>query len=198
MHRRYALLTLASLFALAASLHAQEPQPPYQTKYRVINVHLHCTPVTDAAIRAELEVLDRVGIAAVTILDGGSPDGNLADWIKLQQKYPKRLIDFWKLDFARVKDPTFFADIVQDLEKAAKMGVHGVKVWKDLGMYVRDEKDRLLKADDARLDPFWAKCGELGLPVLIHTADERRLHPMRGHRRRHRQRRGSADRRRPT
>jgi hypothetical protein len=48
-----------------------------------------------------------------------------------------------------------------------------VKVWKDLGMYVRDGNDRLLKADDPRLDPFWAKCGELGLPVLIHTADEK-------------------------
>lgn len=26
-------------------------------------------------------------------------------------------------------------------------------------------------ADDPRLDPIWAKCGELGIPVLIHTGD---------------------------
>ncbi|MEZ4902789.1 MAG: amidohydrolase family protein [Spirosomataceae bacterium] len=24
---------------------------------------------------------------------------------------------------------------------------------------------------DPRLDPIWAKCGELGIPVIIHTAD---------------------------
>jgi predicted TIM-barrel fold metal-dependent hydrolase len=40
-------------------------------------------------------------------------------------------------------------------------------------MYVRDASGELLKADDRRLDPFWAKCGQLGLPVLIHTADEK-------------------------
>ena len=27
--------------------------------------------------------------------------------------------------------------------------------------------------DDPRLDPIWAKCGQLGAPVLIHTADPR-------------------------
>jgi hypothetical protein len=53
------------------------------------------------------------------------------------------------------------------------MGAQGVKVWKDLGMYARDDKGKLIKADDSRLDPFWARCGELGLPVLIHTADEK-------------------------
>lgn len=173
MHRPYHCMTLACLFVVGSSFAAAAPEPPYQTKYRVINVHRHCAPATDAAVRAELEVLDRTGAQAVTILDAGGPDGNLADWLKLRRKYPDRLIIFWKLDFGRVKEPTFFADIVRDLEKAARMGVQGVKVWKDLGMYVRDEKDRLLKADDPRLDPFWAKCGELGLPVLIHTADEK-------------------------
>jgi len=53
------------------------------------------------------------------------------------------------------------------------MGVRGVKIWKDLGMYIRDSHDTLLKVDDPRLDPFWEKCGALGLPVLIHVADER-------------------------
>ena len=166
-------LTVALLVLPAGPLGAAEEEKPYKTKYRVIDVHHHCTPVSDAAVRAELEVLDRVGVTAVVVLDAAGPDGNLKDWLNLHKNYPQRLIVFWKLDFARVKDKTFFADIVCDLEKAARMGVQGVKVWKDLGMYVRDADDELLKADDRRLDPFWAKCGELGLPVLIHTADER-------------------------
>ena len=51
--------------------------------------------------------------------------------------------------------------------------MRGVKIWKDLGMHIRDSQGTLLKADDPRLDPFWEKCGELRLPVLIHAADER-------------------------
>jgi predicted TIM-barrel fold metal-dependent hydrolase len=155
------------------SLCAAEPENLYKTSYRVIDVHRHWIPIGEDAVRAELEVLDRVGVAAVVILDAGGPDGNLKDWLNLRQKHPQRLVIFWKLDFTQVKNPNFFEDIVRDLEKAARMGVQGVKVWKDLGMYVRGADGELLKADDRRLDPFWAKCGELGLPVLIHSADER-------------------------
>jgi predicted TIM-barrel fold metal-dependent hydrolase len=38
-------------------------------------------------------------------------------------------------------------------------------------MTIRDGSGALLKIDDPRLDPFWTRCGELGLPVLIHAAD---------------------------
>jgi hypothetical protein len=173
MHGPTLPLTFAFLFLFSGPLGAAEQEKPYKTKYRVIDVHHHCTPVSDDAVRAEMDVLDRVGVAAVVVLDAAGPDGNLKDWLKLHKNYPEGLIVFWKLDFGKVKDKTFFADIVRDLAKAAHMGVQGVKVWKDLGMYVRDAGGTLLKADDRRLDPFWAKCGELGLPVLIHTADER-------------------------
>ena len=127
-------------------------EPPYKTKYRVINIHRHCAVATEAAVRAELEVMDRVGMSVVTILDADSPAGNLDAWIKLQQKFPERLVVFWKPGFAKVKEKTFFADLVRDLEKAARMGVRGVKIWKDLGMSLRDSHDTLLKADDPRLD----------------------------------------------
>jgi hypothetical protein len=40
-------------------------------------------------------------------------------------------------------------------------------------MWVRDASGKVLAVDDPRLDPFWEKCGALGLPVLIHTADPR-------------------------
>jgi len=165
--------TLAWLCLLGTdlTLRAADAEPPYKTKYRVINVHRHCVLATEAAVQTELEVLDRVGIATVTILDAGGPDGNLPAWIKLRQKYPDRLVVFMKPSFARVKEPSFFADLVLDLDRAAKLGVQGVKIWKDLGMSLKDAEGKLLKADDPRLDPFWARCGQLGLPVLIHVAD---------------------------
>jgi predicted TIM-barrel fold metal-dependent hydrolase len=148
--------------------HAAEP---YKTKYRVINVHKHCALATEEAVQAELEVLDRVGVSAVVILDGGAPAGSLPAWLKLRKQHADRLVVFYKLDMRRIKEKDFFDVIVREIEQAARMGAGGVKVWKDLGMYARDTNGRLLKADDPRLDPFYAKCGDLGLPVLIHAAD---------------------------
>lgn len=161
----------AALFLAAAPLRGAEPELPYKAKYPVIDVHQHSGQATEAAFQVQLKVMDQVGIARVVILDATGPEGTLPAWLQVQKKFPDRLIVFTKLDFAKIKDPSFFADIVRDLERAAKMGAQGVKVWKDLGMYVRDGRGRLLAIDDERLDPFWAKCGDLGLPVLIHSAD---------------------------
>ena len=47
----------------------------------------------------------------------------------------------------------------------------GVKVWKDLGLYLDDPGGTRVLPDDPRLAPVFAAAGELGLPVLIHTAD---------------------------
>ena len=38
-------------------------------------------------------------------------------------------------------------------------------------MEFKDEKGKIIAVDDPRLDPVWDKCGELKIPVLIHSAD---------------------------
>jgi predicted TIM-barrel fold metal-dependent hydrolase len=57
------------------------------------------------------------------------------------------------------------------LGQARDAGAAGVKVWKDLGLWIDDPDGRRVLPDDARLSPVFAAAGELGLPVLIHTAD---------------------------
>ena len=54
---------------------------------------------------------------------------------------------------------------------ARRRGVSGLKVFKNLGLTTRDATGALVSVDDPRLDPIWAACGRLGMPVLIHTAD---------------------------
>ena len=50
-------------------------------------------------------------------------------------------------------------------------GAAGVKVWKDLGLQVRDGDGRLVLPDDERLAPCGTTAGELGIPVWWHAAD---------------------------
>ena len=60
------------------------------------------------------------------------------------------------------------------LERAVRQfGFVGLKISKALGLYLRDKNQVLLDVDDPRLDPLWAKAGELGIPVSIHTGDPR-------------------------
>lgn len=46
-----------------------------------------------------------------------------------------------------------------------------MKIYKNLGLTARDSTGQRIAVDDPRLDPIWAKCGELGIPVLIHTGE---------------------------
>jgi predicted TIM-barrel fold metal-dependent hydrolase len=164
--------TLLAILLAPGLLHAQdEDRPLYQSSYPVINVHRHCDSPSADAIRAELAVMDRVGVQAVVILDGGTSDGKLPDWLALRKKFPGRLIVFGNIPFGRIKQKTFFDDIVTEVTAAKRMGVQGIKIFKNLGMTIRGPDGKLLASDDPRLDPYWAKCGELGIPVLIHAAD---------------------------
>lgn len=165
---------ILSLVAFVAADHVgaqDEDRPIYKTKYRVIDVHTHCFAPGIDAIKAQLEVIDGMGVSAIVVLDGGDTDGNLIAWMHLRKKFPERLIVFGNVPWGKIKQDIFFQDLPREITEQHRLGVQGIKIFKALGMSIRDAKGELLKVDDPRLDPMWIKCGELGLPVLIHTAD---------------------------
>ncbi len=55
-------------------------------------------------------------------------------------------------------------DISADVDRVAELGLHGVKMHPDIQAFA---------LDDERCMPFYARCQELGLPVLMHTGDYR-------------------------
>jgi predicted TIM-barrel fold metal-dependent hydrolase len=67
-------------------------------------------------------------------------------------------------------DPGWTDRAVAQLERDVANGAVGLKIFKNLGMYTEDANGRV-PTNDPRIDPVWAKAGELGIPVLIHTAD---------------------------
>src|SRR5437870_3923379 len=110
--------TLPLLLFAFATVAIADPVPEYKSKYRVINVHLHCGAPRQDVLRAEFEVDDRVGVASVVILDAGSPAGSLPAWLEMKKKFPDRLIVFYKLNFRPqdLEKSTFFSDIVRELQ----------------------------------------------------------------------------------
>src|SRR5262249_25568413 len=61
--------------------------------------------------------------------------------------------------------------IVRSFERSVAAGARGLKVWKDLGLRVRDAQQRLVLPDDPRLRPLWDAAASVGVPVGIHTPD---------------------------
>jgi len=139
-------------------------------KYPVIDMHNHLRRLDEA--EKYLQAMDAAGVWKCVDLDAASKDDLYKDHLRVYGSVsPDRFLLFFRPDLTRIDEPDFGKKEAGELEGAVELGVRGLKIGKDLGLGVRDHAGRLIGVDDPRLDPIWAKCGELGIPVLIHVSD---------------------------
>jgi predicted TIM-barrel fold metal-dependent hydrolase len=142
-----------------------------QAKFPFIDVHNHqwTMPVQD--LGDLVKDMDDLNMAVMVNLSGFR--GKYLKWSldNVNEEYSNRFILFMNLDFEKLDDEGWPNETLSMMEEAVKMGVRGLKVYKSLGLTDTDNEGNRIKVDDPRLDPIWAKCGELGIPVLIHTGE---------------------------
>lgn len=121
-----------------------------------------------------LDLLDQCGLRGFVDLDGMWGEDLFHSHLKaFKEPAPERFRVFCGIDWqAWPKHGDHFGEwAAQELRKHARQGADGLKVWKDLGLQVRDHTGARVAVDDARLEPIWATAGELGLPITLHLAD---------------------------
>jgi predicted TIM-barrel fold metal-dependent hydrolase len=147
--------------------------PRTKAKYPFIDVHNHQRRDMAAAdVQKLVADMDRIGLAVMVNLSGGSGDELRKGLATLRTSHPKRFVAFANVDFSRIDDPGFGEEAGKQLEVDVKQhGAVGLKIFKNLGMMLTDKSGKRVQTDDPRLDPIWKKAGELGIPVLIHTGE---------------------------
>jgi len=118
-----------------------------------------------------LAMMDARHVETIVNLDGMAGEELEANLDRLDRAHPGRFLTFCQLDWSKLADEDGEAALLADLIDSARRGARGVKVWKNLGLTYRDAAGRLLRPDDPRVARVLSHAGELGLPVLIHTAD---------------------------
>jgi predicted TIM-barrel fold metal-dependent hydrolase len=144
-----------------------------KSRYPAIDVHNHLRPIVDSGedVARFVKVMDECNVRAIVDLDGGF-GATLDKHLKaLKQPYPDRFIIYARIDWSRLNDPGFSEYSAKQLEEAVKKGAQGLKIAKELGLRVKEADGSYLRVDSPKLDGVWAKCGELGIPVEIHTSD---------------------------
>lgn len=159
---------------------------PERAKFPVIDAHNHL--FGDYVPGELVSVMDQVGVRTYLNVTGNAmlPYENntytiqkrdikvyLDDYVK---PYPGRFAALTMAEFAQWGDPILLKDNFVDrcigaLESDVAKGALGLKITKELGLYFKDEKGNQLAVDDERLASIWTRCGELGVPVLIHVSD---------------------------
>lgn len=153
-----------------------------RAKFPCVNVHTHPGKLTDDEVDEMVRVMDFSNIAVSVSLDGQAGPRFAEHYRKLTERHPGRFVVFVRMDYIGAGDPDdpktwdvhkpgFGARMADRLSDAVKQGAAGLKLLKDLGLYLRDPDGKLIRPDYARFDPIWQRAGELGVPVLWHCAD---------------------------
>ncbi len=142
-----------------------------------IDVHAHVYANTDAQVGEWVQTMDEVGIERTVILTDaiGVEFDRLADlYLK---RFPDRFQLYCGLDTTGIQAADYPERAVRELVRCYQRGARGVGEVSDKGWGIGGQREsplprnRRLHPDDSRLDLFWKKCGELGLPVNLHIAD---------------------------
>ncbi len=118
-----------------------------------------------------LTVMDAVGVEMIVNLDGMWGQELDANLDRYDRAHSGRFLTFCQLDWDLLAQPDGEALLRASLDDSAGRGARGVKVWKSLGLTVRDGEGKLVLPDDLRVIRVLEHAGTLGLPVLIHVAD---------------------------
>ncbi len=149
--------------------------PITRAKFKVIdfNNHLRDSPLTAAEL---VQVMDLVGVEKEVNLDGRWTDDLRGTMRAYNERFPNRFITFANTHFLwekpwKVGNPDFDKNVRALLQDAANAGALGLKVWKDLGLGIKDTEKKRVALDDPRLDPLWTTARELGFLLMFHVAD---------------------------
>lgn len=144
-----------------------------KAKFPFIDVHNHQGNMPSQDLQTLIREMEKLNMAVMVNLSGQGGDRLKQSVKNIKDHYPQRFIVFTNIDFKGVGEENWVEKTVQQLEEDVKNGANGLKIFKNLGFSVKDNKGNRVTVDDPRLDPVWKKCAALKIPVLIHTADPR-------------------------
>ncbi len=153
-------------YAPRSMLNVEAHEVP-RARFGAIDVHNHLNTADPARV---LAVMDACNVERIVNFTGGFGE-TLKTQVAKFSAHASRVVVFANIDWSRIDDPKFGERAAAQLAADVAAGARGLKIFKNLGLGVKDGTGRLVAVDDPRLDPIWAKAGELAIPVAIHTSD---------------------------
>src|SRR2546421_4009626 len=143
-----------------------------KAKYPAVDMHGHDNPKTD--VEEWVKLMDAAGIEKRIILSystGAAFDSILARYVPFKDRF-----EVWcGFDYSALDQPGWPKKAIEELERCYKKGAKGVGELGDKGLgefYSRPVAGYGLHIDDPRVKPLLQKCGELGLPINVHIAED--------------------------
>ncbi len=145
-----------------------------RSKFPFIDIHNHQWRMGEGDLTPLLQQMDELNMQVLVNLSGrgGAALKTMTDNVAAQG-LNHRFVVFTNVQTGSIDEADWSEETVKQIRFDVANGARGLKIFKNLGMDSKDSSGKRISIDDPRLDPIWAVCGELSLPVLIHSADPR-------------------------
>jgi predicted TIM-barrel fold metal-dependent hydrolase len=141
------------------------------TKVEKIDAHMHVHGAADLLIARA--VADHFRILTINVDYPDFPP--IADQqrtaISLRQRYPGRVAFAATFSVVDFQSPQWAQEAIHQIDAAVQQGAVGVKVWKNIGMALRDPDGRYVMPDDPRLAPVISHLASQHIVLLGHQAE---------------------------
>lgn len=142
---------------------------------RPIDAHTHIY-LYDPAYVAFLNKLNLSSLDIIVVSDNGDPERkDLAkeshDVFELVRNSRQRVYACTTFDAYRFNAPDFAANAIAGIDQAFKDGAVAVKLWKNVGMEIKNTKGKYILPDDPALTPIYRDIAAHHKTLVMHIAD---------------------------
>ncbi|MGA6950254.1 MAG: amidohydrolase [Candidatus Sulfotelmatobacter sp.] len=139
-----------------------------------IDVHVHVFKI-DPTFQKMLERLN-LKLMNILVVDDTNPhrkdlQRQIDDAWALVRSSRGHVILCTTFDPYKFDSPSFSADAIRQIDRDFAQGAVAVKVWKNIGMEIKDSAGRYVMADDAKFEPIYKDIAAHGKTLMTHLAE---------------------------
>lgn len=139
-----------------------------------IDAHVHLTVDIDTAFINQAAV-DNFRMLTINVYNSaGTPIEAQQDFaIKLIKAYPGRIAYATTFSLKNYNEPGWQTEVIDYLQQSFAKGAIAVKVWKNVGMQLRDKNNKLVFVDNARFDTIFNYLTINHIPLIGHLGEHK-------------------------
>ena len=149
-----ALKSFAAMHPIDAHVHVFKTDPKFQALLERLNLKLLNILVMDDTQPHRKELRPQIEDARTLVR---SSRGHVALCTTF---------DPYKFD-----SPSFDADVIKQIDQNFAEGAVAVKIWKNIGMEIKDRNGKFIMADDPKFNPIYKDIAARGKTLLSHQAE---------------------------
>jgi len=135
---------------------------------RPVDVHVHVFK-TDPAFQSMMEKLN-LKLVNILVMDD-TPSPQIEDAWKLVRSSKGHVALCTTFDPYKFNDPAFPKDAIQQVKRDFKDGAVAVKIWKNIGMEIKDANGKYIMPDEPKFAPVYDTIQKHGKTLMSHVAE---------------------------